>query len=325
MALNNLCYCYKWQNRNEKSIEVGLQALAAADKAGAGKLAAFVRGNLGSSYALLGDFESAYRYQSEAVRLYEATGARLSLTRGLGELGLLFDLQGDFPKAISYYQRAFQIATELHDQRDLVRFAENLSTTLIKSGEWDQAAEWNRKRAADLSLAAKQKDAVPFRQRNQAHIEYGRGNLDEAARICHNLLDSNPQSPSIVWATYNLLGVIEARQGQAKKAAGEFETALRIIDSNTSRLLNEHYRITLLSRLIPFYREYVDFLVEQNDDAGALRVVESSRARVLAERLERETEVERFRDVSSAERFARGRTGSRCFRSMWRRDGRSRG
>jgi CHAT domain-containing protein len=48
------------------------------------------------------------------------------------------------------------------------------------------------------------------------------------------------------------------------------------------------------SWLIPFYEAYVAAAVDQDDNARALRVVESSRARVLSERLDRSVEAQQF-------------------------------
>src|ERR1051325_11533511 len=53
-----------------------------------------------------------------------------------------------------------------------------------------------------------------------------------------------------------------------------------------------------------FYRGYVDALVAQRDDLGALRVAESSRARVLAERLGRDPKTEAFPDLAGLRAFA---------------------
>ena len=66
-----------------------------------------------------------------------------------------------------------------------------------------------------------------------------------------------------------------------------FEAGRKILDEARADLTDPHYRITYLSRLMGrFYQDYVEALVLQNDDAGALRIVESSRARVLAEQME---------------------------------------
>ena len=98
-------------------------------------------------------------------------------------------------------------------------------------------------------------------------------------------------------------GTIDARARHFAKANQEFAAALAVIDAARSQLENPQNRITLLSRLIPFYQEYVDSLVEQEDDAKALTVIESSRARVLAESLRRDAEPMVF-DAARLKRLA---------------------
>ncbi len=68
-------------------------------------------------------------------------------------------------------------------------------------------------------------------------------------------------------------------------AGREFRTALDTIDKARSDLLKSQHQITFLSSMIGFHQDYVDLLVTQNDDTNALRIIESSRARVLTERL----------------------------------------
>ena len=302
-ALSNLSVSAKALQQYEESIDVGLKALAAAEQAGARRVAALAHGNLGSSYAYLGDFPSANDHQRKAIRIFEAMGARSNLMIALGELGLMFDRQEDPEQAISHYQRAYAIARELHMDRDAARHAENLSTTLIKSRRWDEAEEWNR-RAAETAASMGARDMRPYLERNRAWIAYGRGRPEEAAAICRALLRENPDQPGIVWAVHALLGQIDSEAGRFPQAVASFEKALGIIEGTRSDLLNSHYRITILSRLIPFYRDYVETLARRNDDARALRVVESSRARVLSERLGRDLGVQRFPGVARLRRFA---------------------
>ena len=64
--------------------------------------------------------------------------------------------------------------------------------------------------------------------------------------------------------------------------------------------------MTLLSQLMTFYRSYLDLLWQQKDDARALRVVESSRARVLSERLEQSVAAATPRGLVEFQRVARG-------------------
>ncbi len=306
LSLNNLSYCRKSQGRYEESIDFGNQALGLAMKANALRTAAFAHNNLGSSYAFLGDFAAAFQHQQQAIDMFRRMGARSNLMIALGEMGLAYDKSEEPAKAIPYYQQAYDLAIELNSKRDAARHAENMALAQIKSAQWDAAAEWNE-RAWSTSGDP---DQLPYVMRNRARIAFGRGQLDEAARICGELLGRAGAPPDIRWAAYATLAEVDTGRGRPAAARQEFMRALEIIDGTRSELLNAHYRITLLSRLIPFYQSYVDELARLNDDVAALRVAESSRARVLSERLGRDLKPGRLTDGPGLRDFARASQAS---------------
>jgi len=308
MALNNLTYSSKAKHRYEESLDRGLRALDAAGKAGARRVAALAHGNLGSTYAYLGEFDSALDHEAKAAEIFERIGARSNLMIALGELGLTYDRQEQFSKAIASLQRAFAIALELGSKRDAARIAENLALTYIKTKQWDAAEEWNQ-RASALATEIGAQDTVPYLERNRAFIAFERGHPEDATQICEQLLQANPDQADVRWSVYDLLGQIDVAGNQFPKANREFEAARNIIEG-TRTDLNSHYRITLLSRLIPFYQEYVDALIQQDQDAAALRVVESSRARVLAEQIGRNLKPEQFPGLASLKQLARSTNSS---------------
>ncbi len=313
-ALNNLSLSSKALQHYEDSIALGLQALAAAGAAGARRVAAAAHGNLGSTYAYLGDFELASEHQEQAVGIFDEIGARKNLTTALGELGLMYDRQGNSAKAIANYQKAFQIANKLGEDADAERDASNLSLTLIRTGQWDAASQWND-RASELARLNNDKNEFPYLARNRAQIAYGRGARDEAAGICKELLSAGSTPPALGWELHALLGKIETDAGRFSEANLQFEAARKIIDGTRSELLNSYNRIMLLSRLIGFYQDYVDALVMQNDNAGALRIVESSRARVLAEQMGSKLKADAFPDPAALRNLARSADCS--FLTFW--------
>ncbi|HUK15008.1 MAG TPA: CHAT domain-containing tetratricopeptide repeat protein [Bryobacteraceae bacterium] len=302
-ALNDLCFSARALHRYEDSIAFGLRALSVAGPLGAHRIAAFAHGNLGSTYAWLGDFDAALDHQQQATRIFEQIGARSNLMIALGELGVLYDREEDLPKALENYQRAFNLARELGNDRDAARFAWNISLTSIKASQWDAAEEWNR-RAEDILHHSGNNNPVPAVERNRARIAWGRGHVEEAAAICRQILAANPNEPFIRWESYYLLGLIDSVAKRYPQANRSFESALETIGQVRSELLDSSNRITLLSRLIPFYQAYVNTLVDENDDVRALRVVESSRARVLSERLGRKLESQQFPSPASFQQAA---------------------
>jgi CHAT domain-containing protein len=303
-ALTNLSISAKRLNHYEESIDYALRAIDAAQKAGARRVEAAAHGNAGPSYAYLGQFESAFAHEQQAVQIHEATGARYSMMTAVGELGLIYDRADRVPEAIPHYRRAYDLACELGLKRDASRFAENLALALIKNKQWDEAAVWND-RAAELAKETDAKATLPYLVRNRASIAWGRGHADEATSLCRELLRTNAEQPSIAWEAYELLGEIDTAAGRYADANRNFENALRIIDATRSEVLDSRNRVTLLSRLITFYRDYVDALIVQGDDARALRVAESSRARVLGERLGRDLKPEQMPDAAGLRAFAK--------------------
>jgi len=304
LSLNNLSFSSKRLNRYEDSIRYALAAIDAAKKANADRTVALAEGNLGASYAYLGQFETALQHEQEAVRLNRKMGAKQLAMTYLGELGLIYDRAGRTAEAIPAYRQAFDLAGELGLKRDAARISENLALALLKTRQWDDAAQWND-RAWQLAEDSQAKASLPYLMRNRARIAWGRGHADEAARLSREMLRTSSEQPSITWEAYETLGEIDTAAKRYREANRNFESALRVIEGTRSDVLDPRNRVTLLSRLIEFYREYVDALVIQGDDARALQVAESSRARVLAERLGRDAASGRPPDTAALRAFSR--------------------
>ena len=89
---------------------------------------------------------------------------------------------------------------------------------------------------------------------------------------------------AIEWTAHAGLAQIAVLDHDQKTAARHFGAALRTVEKTRSDLPKVDYKLSFLTQLIQFYQAYVDVLVAQGQDARALEVSESSRARVLAER-----------------------------------------
>jgi CHAT domain-containing protein len=301
-ALNNLSLCKRRRGKYEDAIGLATQAVARAGSAHASLVEAQAHNNLANYYLYLGNIADASQHLQQAVNLFESIDARADLMIGSNLLGILNDAREDAPAAIQSYQRAYHIAVELDRKADAALYAANVSIALIKQQKWDEAAAWNQK-AADLDVHIDGKPNSSYIARNQARISAARGDAAGAAEACRTLLADSQKNQFLRWEAYELLGSLDARAGRFAKANEEFGSALAVIDGARSQLENPQNRITLLSRLIPFYQEYVESLVEQGNDAGALTVIESSRARVLSESLRRDTKPMAF-DAAGLKRLA---------------------
>jgi CHAT domain-containing protein/tetratricopeptide (TPR) repeat protein len=312
-ALSNLAFAANKNHHYEQSVNAGLRALDIASSVGARRVAALADVNLGSTYSFLGEFAEAGRHEEQANQILESVGDRTSLMIGLGELGLLYYREGETDKAIPNYRRAYRIAEELGRVSDAERNASNLAFALIEQQQWDQAADWIE-RASALAARTGNREDLSYLARDRARIAWGRGNVEQATRICRQLLQSGTAPPDVQAEMLWLEARMDWAAHRFPAANQEFAAAIAIVEGTRSELANDSFKTTLLSRRMPFYQDYVDALVEQGDDAGALRVVESSRARVLAERLGRSFRPNQF-TLDSLQRLAR--TGRFQLLSFW--------
>lgn len=284
-ALINLASCSKWRYRYSEAVEYSQRAFRIAQKRGFRRLESALEANLGSLYGILGDFDRALANEEKAVEGLKELGDRGNLLIAMGELGLLYETQGHFEKAVVQYERAFEISKELGRAPDEARNAVNLAEAFIETRQWDKAFEWNERAR---SLVNAQSRSMPYIEMNSARIAQGRGDPATAVRAFEGVLRDRDAPPSLLWDCHSLLANLYVRERKPRDAGKEFRAALDIIDKTRSDLLESRFQITFLSSLINFHQEYVDFLVDQHDEAGALHTIESSRARVLSERLGRD-------------------------------------
>src|SRR5439155_19078795 len=123
---------------------------------------------------------------------------------------------------------------------------------------------------------------------NAASIASGRRRPDEAIRLSKAIVALPDVYPGLLWRAHEQMARIYSQQHRDRDADREYRAALDEVDKTRSDLSKAEYKITFLSRLISLYRSYVDLLVDQKREIEALNVIESSRARVLTERLGRD-------------------------------------
>jgi CHAT domain-containing protein len=121
---------------------------------------------------------------------------------------------------------------------------------------------------------------------NEGRIEASKGHYEAAEHILRQVAESRDRDVSFALLAYGELAGLYARIGKLEAVIPQFEAALTLADETRQRLREDDNKIRYLASLIDVHRKYVDFLMGRGDDAGAFAVAESSRARLLRERLE---------------------------------------
>lgn len=305
-ALINLSFSRIRQYRFDEALGLSKQALEASERAQASRFAALSHNNLGISYARLGDFERAGHHRSLAVKSLREIDDRRNLQDALGELGNLQVLLGKPQDAIAPFEQAFGIARDLRALSPASRWAGNLALVLIGANRWDDAERWNRE-AQKLKEQVNDRGGLVFLRLNAAAIAAGREQFPEGEKLLREVIVDGKAIPFLVWQAHAMLARLYADSGQFAKANAEFEKGLQAIEEVRSDLLQSDFKLTFLARLIGFFQQYVDALMEQGQSVRALQVAEYSRARVLAERLGSSQQKIAAVDAMKFQEFARAK------------------
>ncbi|MEO8130211.1 MAG: CHAT domain-containing protein [Bryobacteraceae bacterium] len=281
ISLLDLGMLSKSKSRFDEALGWFEQALARARVSGSGTLIAAVLNNAAMCHTQLGNFAEANKRRQEAVERLGSSEVKAVRRDIFGEMGRTYSGQGDQLKAIECYRQALAIAREFPGSEEVRRLNNNLSAALAAAGNWEAAEQANLK---ELSLA-KDARATGYASLNSAVIAAGRGRMDEAIANYRKAMQAAPGEPAVLWQSHAGLGQTYAQMGKKPLAREEFETALQVIEQNRAELSRDDYKITFLSRLIHFYQEYVEALVASGATEKALEVADSSRARILMEKL----------------------------------------
>lgn len=261
-----------------------------ASRLGAKALIAGTLGNLGWCYWRLGDLDRAMTAYTGAEKLSAEIGWRDTQHRWQVSIGNIYMDRGDLDRAASYQQHALELARAVGNDTWVAVALSNLAEISIQKGDLDaarncnsQALEINRRlgntssKIYDETYAAE----IDARAHKYAQAESGfRSVIAEASRAA---------VPNVLWTAQGWLAAAYQENHQAKLAEVEYRAAIDTIDREWNKLASDDSKTTFLAPnyLIGLFQDYVDFLIENGQTDRALEMAESSRARVLSQRLER--------------------------------------
>jgi len=259
-------------------------------------------GNLGWCYFRLGQLDRARETFTKAEALASEIGLPDDLQRWLGNIGSIYKEQGDLSKAVSYYSRAFDIALRLGNQTYVAAWLANLTDVYIIQANWDAAENLSHRALAAAKGAADSQLVEASSTLYSGLIASARGRTDEADAQLHEAirLAERAYQPNVSWEAHSGLAALYRKQNRLTAADREYAAAMHVLDLEWLALSRDDSKITFRAYLARIYQEYVAFLSEQKQKEKALEVAESSRARLLVQKLEGRTSVlPRFRAVDA--------------------------
>jgi CHAT domain-containing protein len=245
-------------------------------------------GNLGWCTFRLGQPGRALDLLFEAERLAAEMNLKGDRQLWLGDIGVIYYARDAFDKAISYYSQAAGIARELGNKTYLANWLNNITRANIDQKKWEAAESWNRQALAAAADRAGAQWVQAYSRLNAGFIAEARGRNAEAEknfRAAIRLAQAASQ-PNVVWQAHSGLAELYRSRGQAVTAEKEYAAAMDVLDREWLALSRDESKITFRGYLASVYQEYVGFLSLRSREEKALEVAESSRARLLIQKLE---------------------------------------
>jgi CHAT domain-containing protein len=283
-ASGNMGFLFLRSFRYEEAIPWFERALAGARRLGATDSEGRALGNLGWCYYRLADTDKAMRYFRDADNRSGAAGNRSDQQLWLGHMGSIFLDRYEYGPAAEQYQQALKVARELNHQESIGTWLDNLASVSIETGDWAAAERYNQE-AGDLWRRLGAKSEEMYSIANAGRIAAGGRDFVRAEKLFRSVIAEARDPVPLMDASSGLAHAFVAA-GRDKEAEAQFLATEAIVERQRSELVEDEHKLTYFSSMIEFSREYVEFLMSRGRKETALEVAESSRARLLADKLQ---------------------------------------
>lgn len=280
MALNNLGYWDREQEKYPDAIYSFEKALELGRKRGLEWLVQKVEGNLGWTYLALGDYETAAELFESAQR----TAARLDMASDLvkwtNQRGNTALQMRDYETARAFCSKAVELSAGT-TSADRGHALANLARIAIEQRRPD-VAEQNNNAALEVKKANDDTEGIERSRILAAEIAALRGHHDEAIATLDRIA-SKAQTPSVRWEAQARLAQVLLLENRGREADSQFREAIRTVRNARKGIDEPNLRVAFFRVAEDVFDAYVDFLVSQKKIQPALEVTELIRAATLQE------------------------------------------
>lgn len=274
--------------RNDEAVAWFDRARTLAQRSGMPRGVMVADSNLGVGFERLGDLDRSVQYLEEATSIAGSLGDHVNLMRVLVTMGMTANELGEREKAEESFEKALGLASPGKDDEWVVTILANLSTIALARADLDAADRLNRRGG---EIAGRLGMPMPrlTQQIQAAEIADALRNYENCLRLFAEAADAARLlgDPTGLWQCHAGRASVYRKMGRTADAEREYRIAIGIIEDERSKLTQDEFKLSFLSHLIRFYGDYVDFLIERGDKAGAFRVAQSCRGRLLAEKQNR--------------------------------------
>ena len=140
----NLSYCYLAKKEYRQAIAIGKKALAESAANGFNPKY-IIPSNIGSSYQLLKQYDSALHYYKMSSRLSSESGVKLHMATAEFDIGYFYFERGAYSKAVRYYLNSYDLSDSIKSFPAMARASEELSNVYEKLGDYRNSLHFLKK------------------------------------------------------------------------------------------------------------------------------------------------------------------------------------
>ncbi|HEY0263106.1 MAG TPA: CHAT domain-containing protein [Granulicella sp.] len=239
-------------------------------------------GNLGWTYYLTGDDARALENALAARTMAASIGATLDEVQWSTNAGESQFRENDLRAARSSYEHALMLAESLHNTEEMLDTHISLAYLLLR--QHSAQAEAHIREASQLAAVRNHAEESLQTQLLQCLLLIEKNQLQDAATSLLALIP-HATAPSIQWEAENTLAGVYERQNRSQDAEYWFQRAIATFHKQRLSLRTVELELPFLENGSGLYLGYMEHLIHQGRTAEALRVLDNSRAEVLAEGL----------------------------------------
>lgn len=164
-----------------------------------------------SIYQVLGNYEKAFEYQMQALKLYELTNNTAGIGRSNYLIGTIFYYQKRYEQALEQYEKALKICEETKVQHLLYSCYGALGSTHEELGHHDESIYYNRK-ALRLAREIKYDSGIAYALDNIGTGYLKNGNCEKAEKYVKEsiyLKDRLNDPSGVMGSKFSLIKVYE--------------------------------------------------------------------------------------------------------------------
>lgn len=280
-SLINLSVVRIRQDRYDETIAMNLEAATVADSPP--RVRAAIEINLGWSYLQLGHDELAVKHLTSAADLFRQSGAPARESDVYRNLTLYYLKRNDLEAANRSMGQAIDAANGLPDADRAPAWAD-LAEVAVMQGLADRAEE----ALAEAKLCSGYR-AGTLRSSDDAHIRFVEGWIADsrsqaaAEAAYREVARSTVARRSLALEAATRLGGWLGRNHRPDQAEAQYQAAEALLEEMRRRLTQDESKMSFFDDASALFTAHIELLLSRGKNIEALRVADSSRARLLSE------------------------------------------